>query len=121
MKIAAPAVLVRPRVTVAGRHQPPGRGDWKFEQRRSQYVAGFTPIEARVRDDNFESADQQSKEAQSSDPVSDADEGRMPCHNRRGWDGRGSSWNASRIAHAGMVPRGAYVRHPRIFPPCALE
>jgi len=49
-----------------------------LEQRRSQYVTGFTPIEARVRDENFHSADEQGQEAHGGDPVGDADDGRVP-------------------------------------------
>jgi len=33
--------------------------------------------------------------------VSDANEGRVPRRNRRGWDGRGKSWDASGVSHAG--------------------
>jgi hypothetical protein len=110
MEIAAPAVLIRQHITVAGRHQCPRGRDRQFEQRWSQIVAGFTPIEARVRDDNFGSADEQGKKAEGGDPVRDADERRMPRSIRRSRDGvrnrRRSTWDASGVAHAGMVPCG---------------
>src|ERR1700686_3580217 len=52
VEIAAPAVLVRQDVAVASGHQMPGGRDWYFEQRRSQDIAGFAPIEARMGDEN---------------------------------------------------------------------
>src|SRR6202142_338324 len=64
VEITAPAVLIRQDVTVAGRHEIPRGGDWQFEQRSSQIVAGLSPIKARVGYDNFNSADEQSKKAQ---------------------------------------------------------
>jgi len=64
-----------------------------------------------VRDHNFNSADEQGKKAQGSDPVSDADEGRVPRRNRRGSDRRDSTWDASGVAHAGMVPCAADIAH----------
>ena len=51
------------------------------------YVAGFAPIKTRMRNDDFHSADEQGKEAQRGDPVSDADDGRMPGSARFGRDG----------------------------------
>ena len=99
VEIAAPAVLVRQHVPVAGGHQGPRGRDREFEQRRGQYVAGFAPIEARVRDHNFDSGDQQGKKAQRGDPVSDADEGRVARSNRRDWDGRGRTWDGSVQRH----------------------
>src|ERR1700690_331538 len=96
VEITAPAVLIRQDVTVAGRHEIPRGGDWQFEQRSSQIVAGLSPIKARVGYDNFNSADEQSKKAQSDDPVGDADEGGMPRSGgeRRRRDGRGDFWDA---------------------------
>ena len=71
------------------------------------FMASYTPIEARTGDHNFRSADEQGKEAQGRNPVSDADEGRVPRRSRLCWDGdrdgRDSTWNASGVAHAGMV------------------
>jgi hypothetical protein len=64
-----------------------------------------------MRDHNFNSADQQGKKTQRGDPVSDADEGRVPRSDRCGWNGRGSTWDANRVAHAGMVPCGAHNAH----------
>ena len=78
MEIAAPAVLVGKHVAVAGGDGCSRGGNRQLEQRRSEYVAGFAPIEARVRDENFNSADEQGQEAQGGDPVGDADDGRVP-------------------------------------------
>jgi len=64
LKGTAPAVLVRQYVPVAGRHQCPRGRDRQFEQRWSQIVASFTPMEARVRDHNFNSGNEQGKKAQ---------------------------------------------------------
>jgi hypothetical protein len=41
--------------------------------------------------------------------VSDADERRVPRSNRRGWDGRDRTWDASGLAHSEMVSRGANI------------
>lgn len=41
----------------------------------------------------------------------EANEGGVPRNNRRSWDGRRSTWDASGIAHAGMVPCGANSAH----------
>src|SRR5271166_870839 len=103
VEIPAPAVLVRHHVPVARLHQRPRRWDRQLEQRVSQHIAGFAPIEARVRDHNFQAGDQQGKKAQDGDPVSDADEGRVPRSNCRGWHSRGGTCDISRTAHAGIV------------------
>jgi len=78
MQIAAPSVLIGKHVAIAGGDG--GSRGWKrqFEQRRTEYVAGFTPIEARVRKENFYSADEQGEEGQGGDPMSDANERRVP-------------------------------------------
>ena len=67
----------------------------EFEKRRGQVVAGFAPVKARVRDDEFSACDEQSEEAERGDPVSDADEERMAGSNRSGRDGRDRSWDRS--------------------------
>src|SRR5438477_12697145 len=64
MEIAAPAVLVGKHVVVARGDGCSGSGNRQFEQRRSKYVASFAPIKARVGDENFDSADEQSQETQ---------------------------------------------------------
>ena len=58
MEITAPAVLVGKHVAVAGGDGGSGGWNRQLEQRSSSYVAGFTPIEARVRDENLYSADE---------------------------------------------------------------
>jgi len=62
MEIAAPSVLVGEHVAIACRDGGPGGGNRELEQGRSEYIAGFPPIEARVRNENFNSADEQGKE-----------------------------------------------------------
>ena len=111
MEIPAPAVLVRQHVPVTGRHQCPRGRDRYFEQCWSQYIAGFAPIEARMRDYKFNSTDKQGNKAQGGDPVSDADVGRVPRSNRRGRDRRSRSWDASGVAHPRMVSCGAQIAH----------
>ena len=91
VEITAPSVLIRQDVAVAGGHQVSRRGDGDFEQRRGIYIAGFAPIEARVGDQNFNAADQQSEETQGGDPVGDADQGGVPRGNRGGLDGGGGT------------------------------
>src|ERR1700680_533683 len=70
MEIAAPSVLVGKHVAVAGGHGGSGGWNRQLEQRRSSYVAGFTPIEARVRNENLHSADEQGQKGEGGDPVS---------------------------------------------------
>ena len=48
-----------------------------FEQRTSHIIAGFAPIESRGRDHDLNSADEQSEEADSRDPVRHADKRSM--------------------------------------------
>ena len=78
VEIPAPAVLVGQHIPVAGVDPWSGRGDRKIEQRGSHYVPGFAPIKAWVRDHNFKSAEQQRKNADCGQPVSDADQRGMP-------------------------------------------
>ena len=62
-------------------------------------VAGFTPIEARVRDQDFDAAEEQGEKADGGDPMRDADEGRVARGSGDGWDGRGGSCGPRGIAH----------------------
>jgi hypothetical protein len=111
VEIAAPAILVRQHVPVTGRYQIPRRRDRQLEQHWSQIVAGLAPIKARVRDHNFNAADEKSKKAQCGDPVSNTHEGRMPRSSRCGWDGRENACVAGGVSHAGMVACGTYLAH----------
>lgn len=63
------------------------------------YVAGLPPIEARVRDEDFNSGDEQCKKAEGGDPMRDADDARVSRGNRPGWRCRGRSCDPSGIAH----------------------
>ena len=84
-----------------------------------KYVAGFAPIEARVRDDDFDSADEQCKEAQRGDPVSDTDEGSVPRSIRDGWEDIGRTADQSRIGHAGIISSAsAHVPHAELKKGC---
>src|SRR5215813_12890008 len=105
MEIAAPAVLIRQHIAVAGRHGIPRGRDRQLEERRSQYVAGFTPIESRVRDDDLDPAYQQGKEAQRGDPVSNADDRGVPRLSRRG--GQGPNGSICRVGHTEMISRAS--------------
>ena len=78
MKIAAPAVLVRKHVTVAGGDGVSRGWDRDFEQGRSVDVARLAPVKARVRDENFHSRDEQGQEGQGDEPMRYANEGRVP-------------------------------------------
>src|SRR5215475_11075311 len=53
MKISAPAVLVGQYVAISSRNCGTRGGDWNPKQRRSQRIAGFTPVKTRVRDENL--------------------------------------------------------------------
>jgi len=91
VEIAAPAILIRQHVTVACGDQGSRRGNGDFEQRCGIYIAGFAPIEAWVGNQDFNAADEQGEKAQGGDPVSDADQGRVPRANRGGGDGGGGT------------------------------
>ena len=67
------------------------------------YVAGFAPIEAGVRDEDFNSAEEQGEKAEGGDPMSDTDERGVPRTDRSDWDGGGGSCGPSGIAHSGML------------------
>src|SRR5690242_17487256 len=52
VEVAAPTVLVRKDVTVArGDHRARGR-DGNSKERLGQHIAGLSPVEARMRDDD---------------------------------------------------------------------
>jgi hypothetical protein len=53
-------------------------GNWQVDKRGSSYAARFTPVEARVGYENGDTADHEGNESGRSDPVSDADNRRMP-------------------------------------------
>jgi len=78
MEIPAPAVLVGQHVSVAGRDGGARRRDRYPEQRRSPRITHFAPIEARVRDQDFDARDQQSDERNYCDPVRHPNEHSMP-------------------------------------------
>ena len=96
VEIAAPAVLVGQDVVVARGNGISRGGDWYFEERGSSRVAGFAPIESRMRDDDLSAGDEQSEEGDYGEPVRDADEYCMPAsYSNWGW---GSGCHAQRIA-----------------------
>jgi hypothetical protein len=59
-----------------------------------------------VRDDNFNSADEQGKKTQRGDPVSDANDGSVPGSIRACEDGRSTTRDPNRIGHTGMISCG---------------
>ena len=107
MEIAAPAVLVRKHVPVAGGDGCSRRRNRQCEQRSSEGIAGFAPIEARVRDHNFNSGDKEGKKTQRGDPMSDTHKGRVARSSRGDGSGRSRTWDgcAQRCRH------GFYSRH----------
>ena len=54
------------------------KGKWQIKERRSPFAASFTPIETRVSQEYGNAADDKRKKAEGVDPVSNADQGRMP-------------------------------------------
>src|ERR1019366_7080800 len=77
MEITAPAILVGKDVVIACRERCSRGRNRQGEKRWSSYVAGFAPIETWMRDEDFNSADQQGQETQGGDPVGEADNRRM--------------------------------------------
>ena len=61
VEIAAPAVLVGHDVAVAVGTVSRDDGDGNLEERGGAEVAGFAPVEARVRDDDFAAGDEQAR------------------------------------------------------------
>src|SRR5690242_19588735 len=78
MEIAAPAVLVWKNVPVARGSHISRRWDGNFEQHWSVHVTNFAPIEARMRDHDFQSADKQCQEGKRDEPVRSSHEERVP-------------------------------------------
>ena len=99
MEIAAPAVLVGKHVAVAGGDGCSRGGIGSWNSGGSQHVAGFAPIEARVRDENLNSADEQRQEADGGDPVGDTDYERVPQRKCCGWRGRTGGGDPDGIGH----------------------
>src|SRR5262245_45263705 len=97
VEIAAPAVLVRQNIPVAGIYPRTGRRDREIEQRGSHDIPGFAPIKAWMRNYNFCSAQQQGYDAEGTDPMGDANECGMPGRDRCRW--RGVDKGPSGIGH----------------------
>src|SRR3954447_17196965 len=111
MEIAAPAVLVRQHVAVTGRDGCSRSRNGQLKQRSSKYVAILAPIEARVRNKNLNSADEQGQKAQSRNPVGDANKQRVARTNRGGWPSRISGRDPNRIGHLGNCSNSAWLVH----------
>jgi hypothetical protein len=77
VEIAAPAILVGHHEVVGGGDRRPGCGDGQGEEGARHYVAGLTPIEPWVGDEDLCARDQQSQEGDDREPVRNADERRM--------------------------------------------
>ena len=106
VEIAAPAILVGPGVVVAGGNGVARCRDGNLEEWSGARVAGFAPVETRVRDDDLHAGDEQGQERNDRDPVGYADERRVPL---RGLHlGRGSDGHAGRIAHGGCDSVGLF-------------
>jgi hypothetical protein len=60
------------------RRPPKHGGNRQIEKRWRSNSASFTPIEMRMRQDNAEAADNKSEKAERENPVSDANQRRMP-------------------------------------------
>src|SRR5690349_12004495 len=78
MKIAAPSILVRERVSISGGHHVAGRRNRDLEQRLRVYVPSFAPIEPRMRNEDFPSRDKQRRERNQREPMRDANKCCMP-------------------------------------------
>jgi hypothetical protein len=81
------AVLVGKHVVIAGGYGGAGGGKRQFEERRRECVAGFAPIEARMREENFAARHEQGQQGEGGDPMGGADNGMMP--GTHGSGGRG--------------------------------
>ncbi len=73
VEVAAPAVLVGEEVVVAGGHGGPRGGNVQAEERLSSGVAGFSPVETGMGDEDFDAGDEEGEEGEDRDPVSHAD------------------------------------------------
>ena len=87
----SPAVLVGKHVTVARGNRTPRRREMQVKPRPHVYVAGFTPIEAGMRQDNFSSTHQQRNERDRGQPVSHANHQRVAIVRPRRHRNHGSS------------------------------
>ena len=96
MEIAAPSILVRQHVPVASRHHCARRRNWYLEKRGGLHVADFTPIKTGMRDQDFNSGDEEGKEGDRRDPVRHANEWSMA--------GRVRILERSRVGHVGRIP-----------------
>src|ERR1700690_1258804 len=74
MEIAAPAVLIREHVPIAGGDGIPGGWQVQIEPRAHVYVAGLTPVKPWMRKHNLSSADQQREKRDSGSPMGHAHE-----------------------------------------------
>ena len=84
MKVAAPTIRVRHHKAVSAWDRASRGRDRYGEQRTSVDIADLTPIEPRVRDHDFKTADKQSEKAEERDPVCRAHECGMPREIRFG-------------------------------------
>ena len=78
VQVPAPAILVREHIAVTGRDRASRRRNGYFEQHGRPRIAGFAPIKTGMRDEDLNSADEQSEEDDYRDPVRYADQRRMP-------------------------------------------
>jgi hypothetical protein len=60
------------------------QSSWPLDR---QDRSGFAPIEAGMRDHNFNAGEEQGKKTDSGDPVSDAHEGKVPRCKLCEWGG----------------------------------
>src|SRR5215469_14759566 len=59
MEVAAPAVLIRQHIPVAGGDHVPGAGQMQIEPRAHVNIAGLPPVKPRMRKHDLSSANQQ--------------------------------------------------------------
>src|SRR6476646_9912462 len=72
MEIAAPAVLIGEHVAVAGGDCPAGGWHVKIEPGMHVYIAGFAPVQARMRKQDLSSATEQSEKGKRRKPMGHA-------------------------------------------------
>src|SRR5947199_8678708 len=99
MEGAAPSILIRQGITVASQNGRPRRWDWQREHGLHQNIALFAPIEARMRDENLNSADEQRNEADRRDPVCYPYYGVVSRSSRCGRESRVRGREPNRIGH----------------------
>ena len=78
VEVAAPAILVGQDEVVAGGNGCARGGDRDHEEGLHEGVASLAPVEARVRDEDFDTGDEQGKEAEDGEPVRQADQVAVP-------------------------------------------